>query len=53
MSIVLDVGVAGWVVADASDGEGDGVTVGLLQALTNNENTASMRNADFLSISTS
>ncbi len=53
MSIVLDVGVAGWVVAGTSVGEGGGAMVGLPQALTNNENTASMRNADFLSISTS
>lgn len=53
MSIVLDVGVVGWVAAGVSVGEVVSVGVEPPQALTKNENTASMRRVDFLSISTS
>jgi hypothetical protein len=53
MSIVLDVGVAGCVAVAVSAGEVVGVAVDPPQALTNNENTASIKRVDFLSISTS
>ncbi len=53
MSTALSVGRTGGVAADVSVSEAVGAAVEPPHALTNNENAASMRGADFLSISTS
>ncbi len=53
MSTAIPVGGMGWVAAGMSVGDAVGAAVEPTQALTNNENAASMMRVDFLSISTS
>jgi hypothetical protein len=53
MSTAIAVGDMGWVAAGMPVGEDVGAAIEPPQALTNNENAASVIRIDFLSISTS